>query len=494
MANAVSTVRRLGEGATAAVSGSAPHLAAAAVLFFAVPQLYLLPEGTSDIAFTTILTAALLPGLLLTIWRTPGIEVLRTALFWVLVCLVAVRVVALAWSPEPSAGLQPVVLLGQFVILLVLMSVAARRDRHLLRRLQPVYWPWVAAEAVLVVVFRLLPDVEDAFLRSVAGFAAGHNTMAAMFSDGRNNVFDVAKSGGVFVNANVAAMFLGVNGLAAIAMSVLTRTRWVRVLGVALLAVVPATGSKSATILVVALLLGALGIFLTNRVVRPAVRRYLPLAACSVAMVVVVVLSTVGRGFLHAATEAFAGRTVIWRFGAESFRHKPVLGLGYGGWDAGFPPYAAQRGLDQDFPPHNVFLAAWSNTGLPGLALSVAFFAVAFWLVGRRLSASSGRPRLFAGLAGAAIAWVLLQGMGENTDIFGEIHLTPVFALLIACLVTPVGEETDSVRQADRWHSATPAVPAVGDVHQRPGVGAAGVPATVRREGPGPDVAGRPVG
>lgn len=471
---------------TGTLAGRSPALAAGALFVLAVPQLYLLPEGRIDIALTTVLTGLLAPGLLLAVWRGAGRSLLRTWLVRVLLALIAVRMLALLWSPDPRSGLQPIVVLGQFAVTVALMAQVLRHEPGLVRLLHWLYWPWVAAEAALVVLFRAAPGAEDWFLRTTAGYFAGHNTVGALFGEGRNNVLDVVKSGGVFVNANVAAMFLGVNGLAAIALAVLTRQRWLRVLGVALLLTVPFTGSKSATVLTVVLPAAAFGIQQLTRAAAPAVRRKLLAGSLAGGTAAIALLLVVSAGLRDAMVDAFVGRTIIWRFGAEQFREHPVLGLGFGGWDDGFGPYAAAEGLYRSFPPHNVLLAAWANTGLAGLLLSAAFFALAAWLCARRLSRGNGDRRLVPFVA-AAIAWVFVQGMGENTDIFGEIHLIPILSLLIAYLIRPAGEESKDSATHHRGDSATPTVPAVGDVHREPGGGAAELPAAVRGPGSGAD-------
>jgi O-antigen ligase len=450
--------------AAVAVTGSSPRVQAAVLLFLAVPQLYLLPEGTVDIALSTLVTMVLLAGYLWRLVRQPA-------------------------RPLPHLGLFAVV-----------MSAALRTDPGLLTYVQRVYWPWVVAEACLVVVFRFAPGVEDAFLRSIGGLFAGQNTVAALFGDGRNNVFDPAKAGGVFVNANVAAMFLGVNGLAALAAYLVTRTRWVAAVGVFCLVAVLFTGSKSAGVLAFTLPVLAIGAYLMSRPGTSARRRYLMFGGVSAGAAAIVAAICLNAGLRDQMIEAFVGRTVIWGFGAQSFRDEPVLGLGYGGWDAGFGPYAAAHGLDRSFPPHNLLLAAWSSTGIAGLVLTVAFIVVAFWLVFRGLSGRAGTDRRFAALAGAAVTWVFVQGMGENTDVFGEIHLIPVLALLFAYLIPTAaipshGEETEGIAsQAHRWNRATPAVPEVGDVHPQPGDGAAAIPAALRGEGQGPGHAGSRLG
>lgn len=482
-------------GRTARVALLSPRVQAAVLVTLAMPQLYLLPQGTSDVALTTIVSVLFLGAGLIRFVRTPIRPVANLGLlFGVLGALLAVRLLALAWSPDPSAGLQPVFLLGQFVIALMVMSAALRADPALLRNLQRWYWPWVVAEICLVLLFRFLPGVEMGFLRSVGGVFAGNNTIAALFSNSPNNVFDHAKAGGVFVNANVAAMFLGVNGLAALAVSAVTRTRWVTVVGVAALVAVPFTGSKSATVLAFTLPFLALGGYQMFGSTMPARRRYLivgALAAASAGILVVLVANTTLR---NAMVEAFVGRTEIWGFGAKSFLASPFIGLGYGGWDAGFPAYAAAHGIYRSFPPHNVLLAAWATTGIVGLVLTLGFFVLAFRFVARGLAGRVPIDRRFVVFAGAAIAWIFIQGMGENTDFFGEIHLIPVLALLLVHLTQPVDQEAEGLATAYRRDSPASAVQDVGDVHLQSGDGSAWLSAAVRGEGQGPGQTGSRLG
>jgi O-antigen ligase len=463
--------------------GPSPWPKLAVLLCLATPQLYLLPEGTTDISLSTAFAAVLAPGVLISIKRGQGLALFRTVLFRVLLALLAVRLLALAWSPDPRAGLPSIALLGQFMIVLVLMVEALRQDSDALWRLLRFYWPWVLLEVLLVVLFRLRPEVEDAFLRSVAEFFAGQNTVAGLFGEYRNNVLDPTKSGGVFVNANVAAMFLGVNGLAALAVSAITRSRWVRVVGVIALLAVPFTSSKVATILAFALPALAIAILYLTRPMTTKVRIYLLAGSGLLGIAGVLVLA--GLGLLGQLTKAFSERTIIWSFAVKSFPGSAVLGLGYGGWEIDFPPYAAEQGLYKGtFPPHNLLLAAWSVSGLVGLALTVVFIVLTLWLAVSRLSRRAHYDTCFVAFGGAAIGWVFIQGMGENTDVFGEIHLIPVLALLIGYLVRHPGKERyDDVVATDSRSSEAPAVPTLGDVHLQPGDGATRVPSAVRGEG-----------
>ena len=479
--------RRLLAGLAAVFADPSPWPKVGVIFCLAMPQLYLLPEGTIDIAFSTAFVAALVPVVLLSVKPGPGRELFSTGLVRVLVALLAVRLLALVWSPDPRAGLPPIVLLGQFMIILMLMVAALRQDADALWRLLRFYWPWVLLEVFLVILFRLQPAMEDAFLRSIGKFFAGQNTIAGLFGEHRNNVLDPLKSGGVFINANLAAMFLGVNGLAALAVSSITKSRLVRSVGIVALVAVPFTSSKLATILAFALPALAVALFYLKRSVTTKVRFYLLGGSGLLGMAGIFVLA--GLGLLDGLQKAFGSRTIIWNFGLESFQENVFLGLGYGGWAMGFPSYAAEQGFyGVNFPPHNLLLAAWSATGLLGLALTVAFIALVLRLIVSRLSDPARYDTGFVAFGGAAIAWVFIQGMGENTDIFGEIHIMPVFALLIGYLARHVGKEKNhDVAAFDGRNCATSAIPAVGDVHLQPGPGHAQLSSAVRRQGCNPD-------
>ncbi len=467
------------------VAGFPLRVGALVVFALAVPQIYLLPQGTLDIALSSIVAVLLAPTVAVWTWRNPGSRrLLRSALVYGLVGLMAVRAVALLWSPSAAYGRLPVVLLGQFLVTLVLLYAAADEEPDLLRQIGYVYWPLVMLQALLVALFRVAPAVEHAYLSSVAGLFAGHNTVGGLFDINRNNVLDPTKSGGMLVNANVAGLVLGASSMAAFAVWSRTRQRLVLAAGFAALAGVWFTGSKSGRIFSVVLPLAALTAVYW-RGLRPVVRRYL-LIGGSAAAVGVAVLLAFGGGFASAVRVAFGERTDIWGYGAHAFVTKPVLGLGWGGWQQGFATYAAAHGIySPDLPPHNVLLAAWASTGLFGLALTILVFGAMLALVVKAFR----RTPPFAAWTGAAFVWIIVQAMGENTDVFGDIHLIPIVALLLCFLVRSLRQETERVTHADIWSRETSIVPAVRDLHPEPGYGDAEVPAVVyraRRSGWGP--------
>lgn len=473
-----------------AVVGGLPLRVGVLVVFaLAVPQIYPLPSGTIDIPLSTIAAVLLAPTVAIRTWGNPGVRrLLRTALMYSVFGLLAIRFLAIFWSPEVGSGRLPMVLLAQFIITLVLVYGAAGEEPGLLWQVQFAYWPLVMLEALLVVLFRVFPGVEDGYLHSIAGVFAGQNTVEGLFDVNRNNVLDPTKSGGVFVNANVAGLFLGVSAMAAFAVWSITRRRFLLVAGFVALTGIWFTGSKSGRMFSIVLPLAALAAYFWPKL-RPALRRYLLIGAGAASVAAVVLLAVSGGAFAAAVRVAVGERTEIWGFAAEAFADHPVLGLGWGGWQEGFASYAAENGIyNPNFPPHNILLAAWASTGLIGLALTVLIF----WLLLRLVVKSFGRDPLFVAWAGAAFVWVMVQAMGENTDVFGEIHLIPALALLLCFLFHPLRQEPGRVKDADIWSRETSIVPAVRDVHPEPGAGDEHVPPPVHRTGRGHQGPGQP--
>ncbi|WP_020524295.1 O-antigen ligase family protein [Catelliglobosispora koreensis] len=409
----------------------------AVVFCLSVPLIYVLPEGTKDIAASTLVVGLMTPAILIAVWQNGTHGVLKSSVFSALGTLLAVRVVALLWSPEPSAGLPPIILLAQFMLTLLLLATLPQPIEQVAKVLQRFYWPLVLGLAAIVVLFRVAPAIEAAYLDSVAGFFAGHNTIGALFGEGRNNVLDPAKSGGLFVNANVAAMFLGVNGLAALAIATRTSSRFLQLTGVSLLVTVPFTGSKSGTMLAVLLPALAFAVY-RRRFPKFTILKRHPVASvvgCLVILVIAAGLMIASNISFSALKSTFGERTIIWGFAVESFASNALPGLGFGGWAAEFPAYAAEHGLYKGtFPPHNLLLAAWSNTGAAGVLVT----SVVVWIMlGLGFRAYRKAPDVlgFIAYSGAALTWVVIHGMGENTDVFGDVHFIPVVALLICYLI-----------------------------------------------------------
>ena len=206
--------------------------------------------------------------------------------------------------------------------------------------------PFVIVQSVMVILFRVAPSIESAFLQgSSFGSLLVGPAAANLYTVDANNVLDPAKAGGLFVNANVASMVEGVIALLCFAFAGLRHRYMVFTGGLALISVF-FTGSKTGLALAIMLpvLAGAL---------YPLVERRFELAIPLLALGVVgTLLLPEGLGIVFpnygkASSDSFDTRETLWTAAASLFQQHPIAGLGYGGWAEVIGQYVGRS----DYPP-----------------------------------------------------------------------------------------------------------------------------------------------
>ncbi|WP_432519589.1 hypothetical protein [Kineococcus sp. SYSU DK006] len=413
-------------------AGDRTRLTIAAAL--AVPQLFVGPLGTMSLPLSQCWTILIALCWLLERKELPlGDAVLRGTLL-----LAAAEGAAIAWSPDPLVGVLEVARLVSFAFLVLYAVRVERDDPRGLRGPLTLVLLWAVVDALLVWAFRLSPAAESAFLHSpLASLVIGPDAMSAFFGDGANNVTDPAKSGGLFINANVSSMFLGVSTFAFLALGVGERgrrRRWYAAGALTTWSATFATGSKTAAALALLLPVLVRGVQVLGR---PGARWFLPQAVAVVALGAWQLPRLLERsvpGYADASAHSLASRAPMWEFARRMVGEHLVLGLGHGGWTRTMEQFAA-LGIEA-LPPHNLLIAAWAACGLGGvLALLVLAVTVLVRLtatVVRRVGSPLARTAAFA--LGAWL-WVLVHGMGDNTAVYGESKTMILLALLIG-LVT----------------------------------------------------------
>jgi O-antigen ligase len=260
------------------------------------------------------------------------------------------------------------------------------------------------------------------------------NTLEGLFYESRNNVLDAAKSGGLFVNANIAAAYLGVSAVAAWYVAKSTRSTSLRGVAVLNWCAVFFTGSKAG--LLCALVLPT-ALALSNAI---RVRRINPLApfaaliALGGAAGVAVLGEQLFADFSSNAISTLVSREEIWRYAIGLIEEHPIVGLGFGGWEERFTLYSSLTGGTTTVPAHNSLFILWLQSGLPGLLCGVIFVATVYSAVVRCFGAADVALVSYAmGVAGA-FTWYFVQGLGENFGLVGEVHMTPLLGVLLGHL------------------------------------------------------------
>lgn len=222
-----------------------------------------------------------------------------------------------------------------------------------------------------------------------------------------------------------------------------------------------ATGSKTALVLLVGLPLLALFIAW-------AVRH--PLPGTIVGIVGVLVAAAGATALLIKRPDLLTSSTLgdrlgLWRMVAESFPERWFTGFGFGNWRFHIVeewPFYFPGVAPQVWPPHNIFLQAWTNAGIVSLVLVLVIMILPLVAALRRMgearrctksvparrgSANRSSAPLWTspfapipiarGAVFVGLAWILVHGMADTTNYAGDNHTLPLAALLTALALTP---------------------------------------------------------
>lgn len=391
-----------------------------------------------------IAVAGIFPPLTLgAVWLLwPRLAQSRRALLFlpaiIVMALLATWTISLAWAVDVRSGVRTLVYAAPFVLVFAAAFTVARRRPGTVECVLTWFSVFALVEAALVVVFRVNPGLEQAYLKSrIAGLFISPNTLEGLYSFAANNVRDPAKAGGFFVSANPAAAFLGVSAFIAAGVACATRRRWLLVVAAMLWGAVFFTGSKAGMILALALLLLAVTAWILLACPARLAERVMLVALLATVVVAGVAGAVTGLDagdsrFFSQSRDTLQMRRAIWGYAARVFRDDPLRGQGFGGWEAGFPKYAVAQGLATGFPPHNTFIALWSQAGLLAGMLGGAFMVVVVRFGWHAVQSPDTEARLLAIGTTCAFLWIFVQGMGENFGLLGDLHMQPPLAAALA--------------------------------------------------------------
>jgi O-antigen ligase len=408
------------------------------VAILLIPQLYLPGMPVSLAALWTLMTCV--AGL-------TARERSRAAspLVVILGLLIAMTGLSLLWALPSGMHLGVVTVLIGVVFLLWLREVIvlATDDPGLIDTIMLWAVPGIAIQSVLAIIFRVSPAIEQRFLGSgLAAFTVGP-AAEHLYSDLPANVIGANKSGGFFVNGNVASLFGGVAALLLCIAARRTTRRWLYVVAALSLTGSVFTGSKS--VLIIGTGLGIVILFL------PRIRKASAvLGVLSIALVAPLAFSLltglvdrVAPTFYAASGSSYGIREQLWERAAQMFQESPFLGPGFGGW----VEHIGRIGSRADLPPHNVLVATWAYSGIVAAVLAVVFMvaAIAFGLCVAAAQPTI-RDRRTAVFAICAITWVFLHGMGDNTGLYGDRQTMILLAIAFGYLYSMLrGGQQDPV-------------------------------------------------
>ncbi|MEO2135372.1 O-antigen ligase family protein [Microbacterium sp.] len=335
----------------------------------------------------------------------------------VLYILALVSLTSALWSSSPG---------GAYVNALYFFTAGGLiAAGHFLRMTQrenfdrTIIFPFLAAGSVLaalVVLFRIFPAWEINFFRSpIAKVFINPSVVDGLFAGAPNNALADDKAGAFFVNANVASVYLGVVLLLSAYMATRYLTKSLYVVSTLAGVGVISTGSKTG--------LGILIIVVLLLVLRWARGRLVALILAIIVPVGFFFASIQLVEQLQEAEFSTTSRLFLWQNAVSAILESPLLGLGYGGWEARMSAVFSAVGSANNYPPHNMFLAYWVYSGVATVVLLVVAIFLTF-----RILVRGPRPAFYAVLA---FGWTVLHAMGDNTGYLVDWHVMPVMALFI---------------------------------------------------------------
>lgn len=407
----------------------------ACIALFAIPQIFLLPVVG---VFPSIALLASI-GALYSFKHLSELFKLN----WVkaFLALFFMQLVSIAWSQNPLSGVRHLVYLLPFLMAAFIgFAYTRQNDQKAQHYIYCALWLSVI-EAILVIVFRVTPVVEAAFMGSrLAGVVISPNVLGALFDGSPNNIFDPEKAGGLLVNANTASAILGFCCMLAWSLSKAQGMGSLRLVAGLNWVAVFFTGSKAGAIMAVAIpaLLCTVELARSRRIDMRLAAMLAFLGAAVVAVLPYAIEYLLDSSFLSATSSALDVRKVIWEFATQEFFRSPLTGMGFGGWEASFPYYAYINRVSPNYPAHNAFLIIWGQSGLLAVLLLAAFMGLfVHWVFKASRHPDPGVRHLGSGLLMGAL-WFWMQAQGENFGILGEQHFTPLLGLLSGVLLARI--------------------------------------------------------
>ncbi len=286
-----------------------------------------------------------------------------------------------------------------------------RRESALFRSYSVV----AAAYGLLNITFFVFPRAEDAYFASWISqvFVEPDSIRKLLTGDVVNNALSDLKAATIYVNANVAAMFFGTAAWVSYGWWQGSRWRW-PLIGACVLGALGTVSRGGALAGAVSFILWGLLQLRGRAFWRIALR--LTGGALAVGIIGLVLANVRSESFGRFAWSTVSAdpRFVLWGAAIALIHSHPLVGSGFGAWEAYWPAIATVVNLRTSFPPHNVYLYLWI---IGGLLAPVGFLGIAVALLRsvRHLTLGDGLRSNPEALAVAAIVgWCWVQANFEN--------------------------------------------------------------------------------
>ena len=361
------------------------------------------------------------------------------------------RFVSIFWSPQPMLGIRN--LIYEIPFLFIVSAFASPDPVFYNAKQKIIYYSLlsISANAILVILFRLFPQIELLFLSSfIAKIFMGTNAIESFLYE--SDVFsfttlDPDKAGGFFFNGNVAATFLGIGAMGGWFIGQVQKSFILKCSGILCWCAVFFTGSKAAVMIALILpcLLYMLGLICSNTLTLQKIIVFLCVSLTFAVSLQIAYMLLSDSAFLHNSSSTLDSRKTIWSYALQAFPSHFFTGLGFGGWSQS-APLLAINGYRSTMPEHSLFLKMWSESGILALLVSIYYwFALPIFLIKYLILAKGVDVKIVMAALGSTL-WIYFGTLGENYGFVGELHITPIFAMLIGYAVHQISSTNFSSR------------------------------------------------
>ena len=403
------------------------ELSAFILLVLSVYQLYFLEISGRYVSLLYFLSLFFVPVLVLTLSKK-SIFKKKITLYVGLVLLASVF--SGFWSSDYSEYSKINIQIYVFLMLLCLFYNVIEYEKVL-------YYTsfFIFPFFILVVLFRVNPVIENVFLLSnFSHYFINNNLLEGLFSDQANNILDPKKSGVFFVNANVASTTIAIIGFAYFSAFLTSGKKFFLVYSFFVFLCGFFTGSKFYLVL----MLLAIIVFLYIKF------GFLFFVFCFLFFVLSVSYLYYSESeLIEKMKDAAAIRIHIWGVFQYLFEKNPIAGLGYGGWKREYYLLGYYGVLGNYFPPHNILIYMWSNSGLIFVIIYIMIILYVFKLSFSMIKSNDGTVKgLGKGLL-FSYFWFFSHGLITNYGPFGEDHMLGWLSFILAVSIRKNGNKNE---------------------------------------------------
>ena len=398
-------------------------------------QLYLIEVGTKHFISLTFLSSYILGIILLFNYKNQIKEIFKNKSIITLFLFFLIQSVSLLWAKDLSMGIKIIASLTvPYFIFFISSYYISKKSLFYIDRIFLLFFVALLLEAILVIFFRIDLVAEKSFLQSeIAKIFIHPNTLEPI----HNNTLMARKAGAFFLNANVAATYLGLSSILLFSISVIKKKWYLYLLSLLFWLSMFFAGSKIATILgvLIPIIMTFHYLIIINKI---DIKKKIILLPSIVVIVLAVAIFFISiqsfinnknikvsnniEIFQNRTSGAMSGRINIWKYGYEEFKKKPLKGQGFGGW-------MTKKNWITNMPPHNTLIYLWSQSGIlaPIVALIFMFFILHFGL--KLIKSQEYELQILGFGLFYSYLWLFIHGMGTNYGLLGDIHILPLMAV-----------------------------------------------------------------